>query len=223
MTPIAITAHLYSGFVASDPWSPAIDGILAYWYMREQLGAEQFSINQGHDYQMEPVEGLPLKRVEHGDWWWYAASSPIYTAQAEVRRYLHRRFDQARAERYLPDGARKIQTQAGAYKNARMSAQHCVTDRVSWHVIGERAEIERLLSRCAHIGGRVGAGFGRVRGWDVTEDGDAELARAHRPLPVDYALAHGIEGDVMDWGLRPPGRLRCNTTLCVMPRQKIPG
>ncbi len=216
MKPIAITAVLYSGFVSSDPWSPAIDGILAYWHMREKLGPDEFSIRQGHDYQMEPVDDLPLEKIVHGGAWWYAASSPIYKAQATVQRHLHRRFDQTHAEKYLPEGSKKIMTKAGAYKNARMVASQIITNRVTWHVIGDREEIERLLKQCHHIGGRVGAGFGRVRGWEFAV-GVADLARTARPLPAAYAVENGIEGVEMEWGIRPPGRIAANSFHCVMP------
>lgn len=216
METLSVTAHLYSGFVASDPWSPAIDGILAYWHLRERLGPDAFAISQGHDHAMAPVDDLPLEIVRHGAWWWYACSSPLMAAQANVRRHLHRRFDQTPAEQYLPEGMRKVQTQAGAYKNARMAVVQHVTDRVSWHVIGERDPIERLLAQCHHIGARVGVGFGRVRRWEIVP-GDERMARHHRPLPVDYAAAAGIDGERMLWGIRPPGRLAVNQAESVMP------
>lgn len=221
MKPISITANLYSGFVCSDPWSPTMDGILAYWHMREKLGPDQFSINQGHDYQMEPVDDLPLQMERHGEHWWYAASSPIYKAHATVQRHLHRRFDQSSAEKYLPPGTTKIQTKAGAYKNARMVANQIVTNRVTWHVIGDIEEIKRLLAKCNHIGGRVGAGFGRVRAWEYA-DGDAHIAQTIRPLPIEYAQQMGVEGMQMLWGYRPPGRIEANCTECIMPVPDAP-
>jgi CRISPR type IV-associated protein Csf3 len=216
MTPIAITAHLHSGFASSDPWSPSIDGILAYHHLRERMHPDEFAVRSGRTDLMEPVDDLPLEIQRHGDWWWYACSVPMYRKYGEVRRYLHRRFDQREGEIYLQPGIRKIMTQAGPYKNARTAVQQRITDRVTWHVIGDRPEVERLLETCTHIGGRVGAGFGRVRRWSF-DDGDADMARRLRPLPVEYAREHGIDGDEMYWGLRPPARLRANNTQCVMP------
>lgn len=216
LEPIEITAHLRTGFAAADPWSPAIDGILAYFAMRARLGPEAFAINQGHDYQMGPVTGLPLEVVEHGGWWWYAASSPRYELKAAARRPLHRRFDQAAAERHLPDGVKKVQTAAGAYKNARMHVEQRITDRVVWHVVGDGEAIAELLEGCTHVGAKCGAGFGRVRRWSFAP-GDAAEARRHRPVPEDYAEAEGIEGEIMDWGIRPPVRIPMNRCLCVMP------
>ena len=217
MNSIAITARLYNGFVSADRYSPAIDGILGYWIMRERLGPDQFSITQGHDYQMQSVDGLPLQRIDHGDWWWYACSAPIYSAAANVRKHIHRRFDQHHAERYLPDGARKVQTSAGAYKNARISLMHHITDRVTWHVVGDQPEIERLLDNCTAIGGKVAAGFGRVKSWEYAQ-GDDLIATLYRPLPVEYAQQNGVSGPRMRWGIRPPVRLASNQADCIMPQ-----
>ena len=215
MKPLTITAHLYSGFASSDPWSPSIDGIVAYWVMRDRLGPDEFALTQGTDYAMSPVEGLPFERVEHDGLWWYACSMPIYQGQATVRRHVHRRFDAFPAERYLVDTG-KVQTQAGAYKNARIAVMQHITPKVVWHAIGDRTEMERWLRRCSHIGGRLAAGFGRVRRWEFG-DGDADTARYRRPLPLDYARQHGISGDVMDYGIRPPVRIAANITPCIMP------
>lgn len=217
MIPIAITARLRTGFASSDPWSPAIDGIVGYWYMRELLGPEEFAISQGRDHGLKPADQLPMEKIEHDGQWWYACSSPIYQKQATVLRYMHRRFDQAPGERYLPDDIKTVQTKAGPYKNARMAVQQHITDRVTWHVIGDLPEIERLLKRCTHIGAKIGAGFGRVRAWEFGS-GDADIARHRRPLPVAYASQAGIEGDPMWWGLRPPARIPENCADCIMPK-----
>lgn len=215
MQPIKITAHLYNGFTSSDPWSPSIDGILAYWVMRERLGDDFHSPT--NPMEMQPVEGLPLQRIEHGDWWWYAASSPIYRTHASARKYAHRRFDDAHeAQLDLRGKSGKVLTAAGPYKNARIPLLLRVTDRVEWHVIGDQAEIERLLRKCGNIGAKFGSGYGRVKRWEYSP-GDGTISLHCRPLPVEYAESLGIVGEEMRWGLRPPARLPINTTMCVMP------
>lgn len=213
MQALKVTAHLASGFIAADPWSPSLDGILAYWHMREQLG-DEFATTSAQPHVMEPVTGLPLRVESHGALWWYACSSPIYETAAKVRRYLHRRFDDAQ-ERYLDIQGKsgKVLVAAGPYKNARNAYMQTVTGRIEWHVIGERVEIERLLRRCWHIGARTGSGFGRVRRWEFGE-GDEHLALTHRPIPEEAAKSVGPR---MVWGIRPPGRLPINRTMCVMP------
>lgn len=216
MQPIRITAHLLNGFTSSDPWSPSIDGILGYWMMYEAKG-DDFALSASNTAAMRPVEGLPLQRIEHGGLWWYACSSPIYSIASSARRYMHRRFDDAHERQLdLQGKSGKVLVAAGPYKNARIPFLLRITRQVEWHVIGDLGEIKRLLSRCPHIGGRYGSGFGRVSGWSFS-DGDSEKAMHHRPLPVAYAEAHDIIGDEMYWGIRPPARLRENSALCIMP------
>lgn len=218
MQALKITAELMTGFASSDPWSPAIDGILAYQFMREKLGDEEFSVRSHRSDKQEVVEGLPLGVERHGDLWWYQCSFPEYTSVAEVTRHTHRRFDARQAEKYwgTPGKSGKVLVAAGPYKNARLKVRQHVTPRVSWHCIGDQAEIERLLARVTHIGARIGAGYGRVRRW-VVEPSDCEhAARFRRGLPVAFASEHGLEGMQVIHGIRPPARHPDNKTLCVM-------
>lgn len=221
MQPLIVTAELMTGFASSDPWSPSIDGILAYRVMMERLGPEAFALGQHRSDRLEPVEGLPLALEHWEDWWWYQCSAPIYRAHAEVVRHLHRRFDAHQAERWWGNQGKsgKVLTAAGPYKNARLPLMQHVTPAVSWVVVGDQAEIERLLGHVTHIGARVGAGFGRVRRWRVEEGGilGEDLARGHRPLPENHPDAPALEGPRMMWGLRPPVRHQGNITQCAMP------
>lgn len=220
MEALQIIAHTPAGFASSDPWSPSIDGILAYWHVHEQMGDEAFALGQGRTDLMAPVTGLPVERVEWQDWWWYAVSAPLYQAEGMYQRYYHRRFD-ADQERYLEMAGRsssRVQVNAGPYKNYRRSILIQQTPSVLWHVVGDAAETLRLLNRCTHIGHKTAQGCGRVARWEITPDGDASLPYHYRPVPVAYAEHHGLPTDVlMHWGLRPPGRLPENQCLCVMP------
>lgn len=217
MTPLKITAHLMSGFATNDRWSPAIDGILAYAFMREKLGDEEFTLSQHRNDLQAPVEGLPLERVEWNGHWWYAASSPIYDERAENTVYYHRRFDAYHAERHMtPRKTGKIQTAAGSFKNARLMIVQHVTDRIEWHVVGDEAEIMRLLQSITHVGARVASGFGRVRRWSA-EPGDADIARHQRPLPVGFLNSKTDGKVIIQRGLVPPFRNPKSQALCVMP------
>src|SRR5690606_41719173 len=55
--PLTVTAHLATAYSSVDSWSPSLDGILAYWWLREQLGDEEFALGMsGH---------RPLRSEEH--------------------------------------------------------------------------------------------------------------------------------------------------------------
>ena len=217
MQPLLITARLVNGFVAGDPWSPTLDGLLAASLMRQRLGEEDFTLGALRPSAMSPVDGLPLERCAHADLWWYACSSPIHRRDALVeRRWLHRRFDAAQAVDLLPT-ARRIATTAGPLKDYRISELRRVVPAVYWHAIGDAEEIARLLHGIEAIGAGRARGHGEVAEWTVVAGGEPALARHHRALPVAYADLHGIVGARMLAGIRPPARLPCNVVECVVP------
>ena len=217
--PLQVTAHLAAGYAASDDWSPALDGILAYWIMRERSG-DDFAVQCSDPANMVPIEGLPLMREVWQEQTWWLAASPLAETVARYYRYYHRRFDDEAAAHYLPEGFGRVLTAAGPYKSSRLRHVVRVAPAVVWHCIGNAAEIERLLKRCRHIGRGYSSGLGVVTKWEVTPAGAEWPATAHaacfrRPLPADYAERYGIAGMRLPWGLRPPGRL--GRVDCVMP------
>ncbi len=215
MKPLRVTARLVNGFIAADPWSPALDGILAAAIMRERLG-EDYVYQAAQPSKMAPVEGLPLEHVEHDGLWWYSASSPVYEIAAKERFNFHRRFDDRYAVDLLPQ-VKRVQTSAGSFKNCRLRETRMVTREITWHAVGSEAEVRRLLGKITAVGGARGRGRGEVAEWLIESGGDEVLARTYRPLPISYARARGLSGPVMPAGIRPPARLPCNIVECVMP------
>jgi CRISPR type IV-associated protein Csf3 len=217
MTPLRVICHLCNGFVRRDPWSPAIDGIIAAVVMRDRLG-DDYAYGAAQPSQMVKVEGLPLAVERHGNDWWYCASFPEVIGEVgKERKFFHRRFDDHR-ERYLEPGVKKVLTSAGPYKMARLWDTRNICRGLEWHVIGDASEISSLLERITQVGGRRGVGFGEVTRWEVTADGAEErAARLWRPLPVAYAEAHGLKGPVMPYGLTPPSWCPLWKIDCIMP------
>lgn len=214
--PLIVTAHLATAYSVADPWSPSLDGILAYWALRDQLGEEEFALGMtGHRPLVEP--DLPLVRETFDDDWWWQCSSPIVEVDGTFTRYVHRRFDDHEAVNRVPETVRRVLTTGGPYKIYRTPHTMRVTDHVSWHAVGDVCAIQRLLQYCGNIGYGYTKGFGQVREWEISPGGDEYLARFHRPLPVAFATRQGIDGSVMRWGIRPPGRIPEHQTLCVMP------
>lgn len=219
MESMRIRADLQHGYVSSDPWSPSLDGILAYVVMRERLGDEAFVTSAARTMALRPVEGLPLEVVSYGELWWYAASSPRVIGKAAVRQaFFHRRFDDQH-EQFLADKVGKVLTAAGPYKASRLADMHVICGGLEWSAVGDRREIERLLARVTAIGGARSRGYGSVARWSVEPAGPESRLSAHRqrPLPVVYADKHGVTGAVMSWHLVPPARAPASRADCVMP------
>lgn len=214
MMPLCIRARLLNGYVARDPWSPTLDGILAAVVMRERLGAEAYAISAASPRTWSAVEGLPLAVERDGDLWWYQASSPRPVGEAgRERRHYHRRFDDQH-ERFLVEGVRRVMTAAGPYKATRLHDTRVICRGVEWHVVGDREEIDRLLRSVSQVGARRGCGYGEVVEWLIGA-GDEDQARHRRPLPRSYAERVGIRGPVVPWTLVPPARH--SIVDCVMP------
>lgn len=213
MRPLIVTAETPAGYASGDPWSPTLDGILAYAVTRERLGPDM-----GTNLDLRPVEGLPLAVEEHGGQWWYAAGVPEAEPIRQYDRHLHRRFDVLDAERLVP-GVRKVQTAMGPYKAMRKPRHVTVTGTVRWQAIGEAAEVRRLLAGIPSIGSGWSRGFGRVVRWTVEE---VEAVTIRRPVPVAWGEERGITGARMIAALRPPAHLSENRVMCVMPEAEDP-
>lgn len=217
MKPLKIKAVLSSGFASSFEWSPSIDGIIAYQFMQEKLGADEFIETHGLIDTQEPVSGLPLEVEKFNGDWWYKSSSPIYSAYCLHKTHIHRRFNSSEAERHSHSKTSKIQTTKGPYKNARILVTKRITPEVVWHAVGDAEECKRLLSGVTHIGAQRRSGFGAVKEWVVTENGDENLARFNRPLPKEFAEENKIEGMILEWPIRPPSRHPDNLRVCIIP------
>lgn len=215
MEPLNVTAILANGYVATDPWSPSLDAILAWAVLRELYGEDLLNREPSRDGIIEPA--LPLLRVGDGEDWHYACSSPIAGGAEWIGR-THKRFDDQHAPAYLDyPKAKRVNTASGRYKNYRMPHSRVLASSVLWCCIGVQDRVAELLATIDAIGKLRGAGHGRVLRWEVLPgSGYTErLAREHRPVPA-------TDGELLlDWGVRPPGWLVENRRLCRMPVSRL--
>jgi CRISPR type IV-associated protein Csf3 len=218
LEPLIVTAHTPAGYTRSDPWSPSLDGILAYWALRERVGDEEFALGSTGQIPVVDID-LPLGREEWNGLWWWQCSSPVEGPLSQVfARHIHRRFDDQN-ERYLDERVKTVVTKGGPYKVARLRREVRLVPWVRWHVVGNAAEIQRLLRRCTTIGRGSARGSGEVAMWEIHE-GDEETyfrARFRRPLPVGFAEEQGVTGLVSRYGIRPPARAPERQMECVLP------
>ena len=62
--PVRVVAHLVNGFVAMDPWSPTLDGILGYWLLYRRLGPDRFYEDQAARREPDTLLDMPLQRFD---------------------------------------------------------------------------------------------------------------------------------------------------------------
>ncbi len=215
MKPLLITAHLNSGFSAADRWSPAMDGILAYHHLRLKMGVEAFNLSLAMNEQTT-ADDLPVQKIEHDGVWWWACSSPEFSSQGEIVRSFYKKFNIDHSM-LIQQKPKLIELTKGQFKNYSLNFKEIAANHVQWHVIGDQAKIEALLSHCHQIGANRGKGMGLVRKWEVTADGDENKAKFNRPIPVKSADNYNITG-IKAWrGFRPSVRLSKNQSICVLP------
>ena len=212
MVPIVVTAHTPSGFLTYEPWTPALDGILAFAFERERLGTDF-----GTNVDVRPVEGLPLAKTRWRDTWWYRVGMPRFVTKHQYEKHIVRRFDGREAQERLP-AKNKVVTSMGRHKNIRKARLISVGASVSWAAVGDPEEVRRLLSDIPNVGGGWSRGFGRVSSW-VVEEREEEILR---PVPVEYAQEQGHEGYRVHIGFRPPSWLPENQAACVVPEFRRP-
>lgn len=171
--PLKITANFQTGII-SDPYLP-IDGILHYQVHRERLGEQTITL-PGQSTGGAVNHPLPLKKVNaykrhNSRLWFYAASFAVWPDHAvEGRDYWNKRFDLSLCDLVDWQGRKaRLDVSAGRYKSYHMPVFYRAALYVDWYVVGDRAEIERLLQTVFCIGKKCVQGWGAVRKWEVQE------------------------------------------------------
>lgn len=218
MNTLKVTAVLKSGFSAQHDWALSLDGIVAYQLRQEQLGVDAFNESHGIIEMQTIVGDLPICKEVFGDNWWYQCSRPFFYGLGTHTKHIHRRFNAFEAERYFEGRQKVVQTTKGPYKNARLSQQVFITDRIFWYVNTENEpDLIRLIEKTTHIGAKRAAGMGAVRRWEFEAHDNSDDARLLRPTPVDFAKTHDLNGLPMRWPIRPPSRHPDNQFNCIIP------
>lgn len=227
---LKVTAQFRSSVVC-DQFFP-LDGLLWYQAHRLALGPEQATLpggNPGGDRKMH----MPLKMIHPGEEDWYFACSwaqPHPWWIQEGTDHWNKRFNSAFVE-LLDFGKRrgKVIIEQGKYKAYHMPVFYRVAKSVHWYCVGDKAEIEALLSTFTHIGKKTSQGWGRVTwtveswhsDWSVWRNG-----KLMRGVPQPDALAlikeHGkfVPFDIVNYGLRPSYYRRENQRILAVPGVK---
>lgn len=224
MEPLKVTARLIGGYGAYDPWSPSLDAVLAYVALRRKLGHDAF-YNTPTDRHGDTPD-LPIARVDVGSDWVWACSWPL-PAGANAADLIHtnKRFDTYYATMLCDNGRKSVvQTKTGPFKSHRTPLRIVACRAVDWHVVGERAGIEDLLSEVTFVGKKHAHGCGQVVRW-VVEPEPEDMSVLHEGLlqrSVPWAepfLAQVSPGTYYeaDLGIRPPYWHRAQVRKCAVP------
>lgn len=225
MQSLRITAHLATPFVVYDAFSPSLDAIIEWYWLKERGLA---SPNPDSDSLVQA--DLPLLKGDiQGEWYW-CVSSPHYLLEGQQTTRMRRRWDCH--DKHLDWGGKraKFSTSEGHTKGYDLPNYLRSTPQIDWFAVGDRDEILRLLQQCTGIGKKLSQGFGQVIRWEVQEfDQDWHLwgaaGQLMRPIPVQL-LTQEIPGKIdgitiLRWGWRPPARLPCNQEVCAMPMYNV--
>lgn len=218
--PLQITAILANGIAVYEDWSPQLEGLLIYQLLSKRgLVTPNPSHGQVTKNIAAIADDIPLAMWEGI----YKCSSPVYRYRCEETTKFRKRWE--------PDGRvnwgkrkPKFDTSQGAEKSYDLPLFLRLTPRIDWFAVGDRQEVERLLSGVAGLGKKRGHGYGQVTRWEVkavSEDwsikkGD-QLMKAI-PAGLFKELGLPLSHDLIQWGYKPPVWLPEHKALCVMPR-----
>ena len=219
LEPLRIRAWLRTGVIA-DRQLP-LDGILLYQAHRDKDGPQAATIPG--DYSCPSVSTLPLDIVHPGRKnWYYRCSWAWWSHDVEGRDYWNKRFDTGYASLVDFDGRRgKILIEEGKYKAYHMPIFYRAALWVEWYCVGDRAEIEHLLSTATHIGKKGAQGWGRVVQWEIAPHANdwsvVRDGRLMRGVPIDDAQALSVQFGRAHYGIRPSYWNRSNQMWLAVP------
>jgi len=219
LEPLHVRAYLRTPVIA-DHWLP-LDGMLLYQAHRDKLGPQAVTIPG--DYTCQGVSTLPLGIVHPGRRnWYYRCSWAQWSHDVEGKDHWNKRFDAQFAHLVDFRGRRgKVVIEQGRYKAYHMPVFYRAALWAEWHCVGDRVEIEYLLSTATNLGKKGSQGWGRVRRWQIEpwpDDWsiwrDDELMRG---VPFEDTREAGRPFDIAHYGIRPSYWKQDNQMMLAMP------
>lgn len=201
---LKITAIMQSNIVC-DNFLP-FDSILFYYAVIKKYGYPDVTY-PGMNLQID-IE-LPIQKVNNTDTknWYYAASWAYQLGQwwhAEGICNWTKSFDSQFSDYVKFKSKGRIEHKRGKYKAYNMPVFYKVVDKIIWYVVGNKKEIENILSIALYIGKKSSQGWGRVKKWKVEIiDEDYSVHKYNkltRGIPIDN---NEIKGKVINYGFRP--------------------
>lgn len=210
--PLRITAYMRTRLIA-DEYLP-FDAFLHFQVHRDKFGAQELTIPGAYSFKNDPHFKLPLA-IEHAGekHWYYKSSWAEWGPHKDYQDHWNKRFDFSLSP--LIDFKNKrgvIHVQRGEHKAYHMTVFCRSTLWIRWYCVGNKKEIEALLSTMTNIGKKYAQGEGRVARWEVTQiDDDFSVwkdGKLMRGIPIqdvkDNLKEIGKDNvSIVKYGIRP--------------------
>jgi hypothetical protein len=220
--PLLITLRLGSPFAVTG-WLP-LDGTL-HWLVKRDLSPEEFeamcaeAAAAGLDEENCDVP-LPLDEREAAGRHYWAASFGAWQGIESVTRW-HKRWDEQHDD--LVDFDKrpaKVFLRGGHFLTRQMPLVIHSAPEITFWAMGNRAEVQRLLGSCNHIGKAAASGYGRIR--DVLVEpraNDRSCWREGWPTrAIPVGGGEGLPAERLAYtGYRPPYWWPANQATCLAP------
>jgi len=218
--PLHVRAWLRSPVIA-DRWLP-LDGVLFYQACRERCGPQIVTTPGTYAVELESIR-LPMA-IEHPGQqnWYYRCSWARWSHEIEGTDHWSKHFNSALAD-LIDFGKRrgKVIIEQGRYKAYFMPVFYRAALWVEWYCVGDKTEIEYLLSTVTHIGKKGVQGWGRVMHWEIVPcEADWSIwrdGRLMRGVPYED-LTPGIMVNFANYGIRPSYWRRENQMMLAVPK-----
>lgn len=216
--PLSITVRTVTPVASNDP--VALDGVLAWAMVTEQLQGRTFPRVQGPVWQPLPlgrealIDGLPLwQSTDFMPAGLSRGSTHIHRNTSDnpyALRGLQETLGQKRPRRYPSE-------LSGPYMKFRVPERRNVAEYWSATCIGNKLEVDRLLSYVQFFGKAPKRGCGLIAEWKVEALGDpfsfyTAAGDPLRPIPVSANASIGVQQ-----GWTPPYWLKETWRVCLSP------
>lgn len=221
--PLHIRAHLRTP-VITDRWLP-LDAVLLYQSARQTLGDQSATIPGATTGGERKKIRVPIGMEYDGTPNWYYKCSwaqwPEHTIEGND--HWNKRFDNSLA--YLIDfGKRrgKIDNNSGAHKAYHIPVFYRSALFIDWYCVGDKKDINKLLSVTTHLGKKTVQGWGRISKWEVESiPNDISVwnnGKLMRGIPMSLAGEKADGHHIALYGVRPSYWRKENQMPLVMPK-----
>jgi CRISPR type IV-associated protein Csf3 len=218
-------------FEMSAPFSTIdylrIDGILAFFSLKELLGQDFFNLA---GTAVDPVIDAPLPiekgRTSKGLWWWHASFGLNSLHRDQITRWK-KRWDDEHDDLVKFDGKKaRVDHKAGFFKAYDMPLVLKNAAEVLFCVHGNMAEVERLLRGCKFVGKKRSQGYGEIKRisieetqhdwscWFVDNNDRGADNRPSRAIPMDMETFNGGSAKFREMAYKPPYWHPANNAWC---------